>query len=105
MNQKYCALKITSLILAIIGTITMFFVNGAFSLILFIAGIICGCIYKTKTKSKCFTITLNIIGLIINIILIIIVGFKIQNTMNNTVYTAQCTEQGGYIKDGKCILK
>lgn len=82
----------------------MFLVNGAFSLILFITGIICGCIYKTKTKSKCFTITLNIIGLTINIILIIIVGLKVKNITNNTAYVAQCTEQGGYIYNGKCIL-
>ena len=81
-NSNKDILKILSLIFAIIGFGVAYF-TGIVAIICFILGIIFGAIYKSKTKNKCFPLTLNIIGLILDIILIIVSFVLLNNAISD----------------------
>ena len=95
-------LKTVSILLGIIGIVAMFF-HSTIASIVFIIGIIVGAIYKSKTKNKCFGLTLNIIGLILNIIFFFGAVLIVNNTLNEVQKSAECAEKGGYLENGKCI--
>lgn len=96
------SLKTVSILLGIIGIVAMFF-HSTIASIIFIMGIIVGAIYKSKTKNKCFGLTLNIIGLILNIIFFFGAVLIVNNTLNEVQKSAECAEKGGYWENGKCI--
>lgn len=95
-------LKTISILLGIVGIVAMFF-HSTIASIIFIVGIIVGSIYKSKTKNKCFGLTLNIIGLILNIIFFFGAVLIVNNTLNEVQKSAECAEKGGYLENGKCI--
>ena len=95
-------LKTVSILLGIIGIVAMFF-HSTIASVIFIIGIIVGAIYKSKTKNKCFGLTLNIIGLILNIIFFFGPVLIVNNTLNDVRKSAECAEKGGYWENGKCI--
>jgi len=101
-KDESSGLKIVSTLLGVVGIVVMFF-HSTIASIIFIIGIILGAVYKSKTKNKCFGLTLNIICLILNIIFFFGAVFIVNNTINDARKSAECAEKGGYMADGKCI--
>ena len=100
-NSENSGLKVLSIILGIIGLGVMYF-NFVISAVVFIIGIIAGSIYKNKYKKKCFGLTLNVIGLLLNIIFFFVTVFILNNTMNEAKEELKCQMDGGYWENGKC---
>lgn len=102
IKNESSGLKTASTLLGIIGIIVMFF-HSIIASIIFIIGIVLGAIYKSKTKNKCFGLTLNIICLILNIIFFFCAVFVVNNIITDARKSAECAEKGGYMSDGKCV--
>ena len=101
-DSENSGLKVLSIIFGIIGLGIMYF-NFVISAIIFIIGIILGSIYKNKYKKKCFGLTLNIIGLLLNIVFFFVTVFILNNTMNEAKEKLKCQMDGGYWENGKCV--
>ena len=101
-NANNNIFELLSIIMGIFGLISMFF-SFIVADMLFITGIILGIIHIQKNKKKKLGLILNIIGLIISIIFFIINVLIIKNTMNDITKKTECTANGGYMINGKCV--
>lgn len=101
-NTNNNIFELLSIIMGISGLISIFF-SFIVADILFITGIILGIIHIHKNKKKKFGLILNIIGLSISIIFFFITVLIIKNSMNDLTKKTECTANGGYWINEKCV--